>query len=298
MTDTPNHAFAREGCDAVSAVFDAWDKHCDAVERMNAAIPAINSTPAERAVYDERYRASEDAKRDWYAAMHDFVNNPAARALSIGSASSGSVMSALEPFARAYREWERDQEAGPTSFGPQKYVSLWNFRNAAAALSASEGRDVGREDGGLAIARDIVAADLADATEHCDADWIGMSQQAFDAIDAALSTAPAPRDCRTRRCHRSCHRRSVMAYGDYDGPDKPNKGVEGGACNRQRCQAEPALWHNWGTSRWYCADCARDIGQDSFNLRDWKANYEPRLGHPMFRTRAMIDASPNRKDVA
>ena len=89
-----------------------------------------------------------------------------------------------------------------------------------------------------------------------------------------------------------------MAYGDYDGPDKPNKGEEGGACNRQRCQAEPALWHNWGTSRWYCADCAHDIGQDSFNLRDWKANYEPRLGHPMFRTRAMIDASPNRKDVA
>ena len=25
-----------------------------------------------------------------------------------------------------------------------------------------------------------------------------------------------------------------MAYGDYDGPNKPNKGVEGGACNRGR----------------------------------------------------------------
>lgn len=24
-----------------------------------------------------------------------------------------------------------------------------------------------------------------------------------------------------------------MAYGDYVGPDKPNKGAEGGACNRQ-----------------------------------------------------------------
>lgn len=29
-----------------------------------------------------------------------------------------------------------------------------------------------------------------------------------------------------------------MAYGDYVGPGKPNKGAEGGACNRQRCQAE------------------------------------------------------------
>ncbi len=81
-----------------------------------------------------------------------------------------------------------------------------------------------------------------------------------------------------------------MAYGDYSGPNKPNKGLEGGACNRERCQAEPALFHNWGTSRWYCADCARDIGQDSFNLRDWKANYEPRLGHPMFETRQQLDA--------
>ena len=81
-----------------------------------------------------------------------------------------------------------------------------------------------------------------------------------------------------------------MAYGDYDGPNKPNKGVEGGACNRTSCQAEPALWHNLGTSRWYCADCAHDIGQDPVNLRDWKLNYEHRYGRPMFATREMLDA--------
>jgi hypothetical protein len=81
-----------------------------------------------------------------------------------------------------------------------------------------------------------------------------------------------------------------MAYGDYDGPDKPNnKGKEGGACNRSRCQAELALWYNHGSYAWYCADCARDIGQDAFNLRDWQANWQPKLGHPMFETRAMID---------
>ncbi|PAL23574.1 hypothetical protein [Sphingopyxis sp. GW247-27LB] len=39
---------------------------------------------------------------------------------------------------------------------------------------------------GLSIARGIIEADLNDAKEHRDADWIGMSQSALDAIDAAL----------------------------------------------------------------------------------------------------------------
>lgn len=81
-----------------------------------------------------------------------------------------------------------------------------------------------------------------------------------------------------------------MAYGDYDGPDKSNKGHEGGACNRQRCQAEPASFYNHGSYSWYCADCARDIGQDPVNSRDWQANWYPKLGHPMFETRAEMNA--------
>jgi hypothetical protein len=81
-----------------------------------------------------------------------------------------------------------------------------------------------------------------------------------------------------------------MAYGDYDGPNKPGKGKEGGSCNRTRCQCAPANHYNHGSLSWYCADCARDIGQDSFNLRDWNANWRPRLGHPMFETRAEMDA--------
>lgn len=80
-----------------------------------------------------------------------------------------------------------------------------------------------------------------------------------------------------------------MAYFDYNGPDKPNKGVEGGACNRRLCQAEPALWHNWGTEKWYCADCANDIGNDPVNRRDWELNWLPKLGHQMFRTREDFD---------
>lgn len=85
-----------------------------------------------------------------------------------------------------------------------------------------------------------------------------------------------------------------MAYGDYSGPDKPNKGREGGACNRQRCQAEPALYYNHGSHSWYCNDCAYDIGHDAFNARNWPIDF-PRLFpdralHPMFETRDQIDA--------
>jgi hypothetical protein len=82
----------------------------------------------------------------------------------------------------------------------------------------------------------------------------------------------------------------MMPYPQYDGPDKPNKGAEGGACNRGRCQDEPALWYNHGSNAWYCAKCRADIQFDSFNLRDWNRNFEPRLGHPMFETREMMIA--------
>lgn len=81
-----------------------------------------------------------------------------------------------------------------------------------------------------------------------------------------------------------------MAYGDYHGPNKPNKGHENGACNRSSCQAEPARWYNHGSYSWYCYACARDIGQDHFNLMDWNKNWLPRVGHPMFETKEMITA--------
>ena len=81
-----------------------------------------------------------------------------------------------------------------------------------------------------------------------------------------------------------------MAYGDYNGPDKPNKGHENGACNRQRCQAEPARWYNHGSYSWYCDDCRKAIQFDHINLRDWQARWQPECGHPMFETREQITA--------
>lgn len=74
-----------------------------------------------------------------------------------------------------------------------------------------------------------------------------------------------------------------------DAPEKPNKGREGGACNRRSCQSEPALHYNHGSYAWYCADCARDIGDDHVNRRGWAMDFG-HLGHPMFETREQITA--------
>jgi hypothetical protein len=82
-----------------------------------------------------------------------------------------------------------------------------------------------------------------------------------------------------------------MPYGDYpiDAPNKPNKGHEGGACNRQRCQDEPALWYNHGSYSWYCAGCREAIQFDHVNLRYWQADWQPKCGHPQFETREQMD---------
>lgn len=80
-----------------------------------------------------------------------------------------------------------------------------------------------------------------------------------------------------------------MSFGDYNGPDKPDKGLEGGSCNRTRCQASPARWFNHGSRHWYCEDCRRDIENDPVNKRDWAANFRPLVDHSMFETREMME---------
>ena len=74
------------------------------------------------------------------------------------------------------------------------------------------------------------------------------------------------------------------------------KGLEGGACNRQSCQVEPALWYNHGMHKWYCHDCARDIGDDHVNRMGWNlSEYYP--GHPQFETREQIDERKAREEA-
>jgi hypothetical protein len=81
-----------------------------------------------------------------------------------------------------------------------------------------------------------------------------------------------------------------MPYGAYDGPDKPNKGLEGGACNRSLCQHEPALHYNHGSYAWYCFDCSIDIGLDVVNKAGWDRDWKPRCGHDMFETREQMNS--------
>ena len=52
---------------------------------------------------------------------------------------------------------------------------------------------------GMKIAREIVATDLDDAIQHCDADWEGMSRTAMEAIDAALTPSALSGDVGTGR---------------------------------------------------------------------------------------------------
>jgi hypothetical protein len=75
--------------------------------------------------------------------------------------------------------------------------------------------------------------------------------------------------------------------------DKPNKGLEGGACNRSCCQREPANWYNHGSHSWYCDNCRALIEFDPVNRRGWAADFG-HLGHPMFETREMLDARTER----
>lgn len=81
-----------------------------------------------------------------------------------------------------------------------------------------------------------------------------------------------------------------MAYGDYNGPDKPDKGCENGSCNRTLCQAPNARWYNHGSYSWYCDDCRETIQFDHVNLAGWKRDFEPKCGHPMFETREEMSA--------
>lgn len=85
-----------------------------------------------------------------------------------------------------------------------------------------------------------------------------------------------------------------MPYGDYNGFDKPDKGKENGSCNRTFCQAPQAIWWNHGSNSWYCADCKRDL--ERANAHDWDVNLRPYYNHPMFETRAMIEARKEREN--
>lgn len=89
----------------------------------------------------------------------------------------------------------------------------------------------------------------------------------------------------------------MVVRNDYDGPDKPNKGELGGACNRSLCQQEPAEWYNHGTRRYYCEACADWLNTDKFiRLRSYihGARTADRLAARMGATFVPFDTEENR----
>ena len=99
--------------------------------------------------------------------------------------------------------------------------------------------------------------------------------------NAAAPANPPPFD--------TTQKANEMAYGDYNGPDKNDKGLENGSCSRIRCQAPNAEYYSHFTREWYCHDCAIDIGQDPVNLEYWNNTWYPKLKHPPFETRKQIN---------
>ena len=85
-----------------------------------------------------------------------------------------------------------------------------------------------------------------------------------------------------------------MAYGDYHGPDKPDKGKQDGSCNQTSCQSSPANWYNHGLNLWYCSDCRFDIEFNTLNLHNWETRHLPYVGHPRFETQKMMDKRQNK----
>jgi len=48
-----------------------------------------------------------------------------------------------------------------------------------------------------------------------------------------------------------------------------NKGEYLGLCNLSSCTTEkPATYHNYGTSKYYCKECAERLNSDEYNQRD------------------------------
>lgn len=74
MTDTT----LADNIEALAKAADAWNAFVKARAAMNAAIPdAIHATPADRALYDERYRADHEAERvHWRTAIELAQHSP------------------------------------------------------------------------------------------------------------------------------------------------------------------------------------------------------------------------------
>ncbi len=78
-------------------------------------------------------------------------------------------------------------------------------------------------------------------------------------------------------------RDSVLRVSPTSKPDKSDKGLKGGSCNRQACQRPGANYFNHSTRAYYCKTCADWLNTDKFNREYAEKNF----GHPL----CTLDAS-------
>ena len=113
------------------------DIHCSWKASPEDAATNWNDRHLTAAINEEPACPHCDGTGDVHRADGEWLGECHCNTRSSSTASSVNVGAALKPFADPYAEWEKDQANGATASGPQKYVRLWHFRDAAAALAAS-----------------------------------------------------------------------------------------------------------------------------------------------------------------
>lgn len=82
---------------------------------------------------------------------------------------------------------------------------------------------------------------------------------------------------KTKHAQRAIQRNVNLRADTPVPPNKPDKGLFGGSCNRRACQRPGADWFNHSTRRYYCRSCAHTLNTDPFNARDAQEMYGHQL---------------------
>jgi len=121
MTTTPERL--RELRGHVSATADAYRAFVNAREALNAARPEIDATPAERGLYEERYKADHAAEREHFSTALRLAQN---------SEDILSTIDAQSAEIEALKQWQKAACSSARN-GEQMFAEERALRTAAEA---------------------------------------------------------------------------------------------------------------------------------------------------------------------
>jgi hypothetical protein len=81
-----------------------------------------------------------------------------------------------------------------------------------------------------------------------------------------------------------------------DGKDPALKGIEGGNCNRTACQKPRAFFLNSSTRKYYCIECAIDIGCFALRTRQDPMDIYPTFDEDMARYEAWLETQEQKTE--